>query len=102
MLWLNLMTVFVFLVVSGASKPQNFSKQKKNRKSPGPGDFDNSASSRAEDVQSPAYSDISDDSTPVVDSEIGEFGVFKRKDLISNSFFVYLQINPNWGRYQTV
>jgi hypothetical protein len=68
--------------VSGASKPQNFSKQKKNRKSPGPGDFDNSASSRAEDVQSPAYSDISDDSTPVVDSEIGEyiFRIFKDED----------------------
>lgn len=51
------------------TKPQ--SKQKKNRKSPAPNDnFDNSIVSRAEDVRSPAYSDISDDSTSVVDSEL--------------------------------
>ncbi|KAL1375101.1 hypothetical protein pipiens_017703 [Culex pipiens pipiens] len=48
-------------------KSQNCSKQKKNRKSPGPSEFDVAAANRAEDVQSPAYSDISDDSTPVVD-----------------------------------
>ncbi|ALC42389.1 sbb, partial [Drosophila busckii] len=44
------------------------SKQKKNRKSPGPADFDGSVS--REDVQSPAYSDISDDSTPVGEPEL--------------------------------
>ncbi|XP_058820485.1 zinc finger protein 608 isoform X2 [Topomyia yanbarensis] len=49
-------------------KSQNCSKQKKNRKSPGPSDFDIAAANRAEDVQSPAYSDISDDSAPVVDA----------------------------------
>lgn len=49
-------------------KSQNCSKQKKNRKSPGPSEFDVAASNRAEDVQSPAYSDISDDSAPVVDA----------------------------------
>lgn len=43
-------------------------KPKKNRKSPGPGDFDGRVS--REDVQSPAYSDISDDSTPVVEQEM--------------------------------
>lgn len=48
--------------------PQNFGKQKKNRKSPTPNDFENTQSNRSEDVQSPAYSDISDDSSPVVDS----------------------------------
>ncbi|XP_055614017.1 serine-rich adhesin for platelets isoform X2 [Uranotaenia lowii] len=48
-------------------KSQSCTKQKKNRKSPGPPEFDIAASNRAEDVQSPAYSDISDDSTPVVD-----------------------------------
>lgn len=48
-------------------KSQNCPKQKKTRKSPGPSEFDVAASNRAEDVQSPAYSDISDDSTPVVD-----------------------------------
>ncbi|XP_053697920.1 zinc finger protein 609 isoform X2 [Sabethes cyaneus] len=49
-------------------KSQNCSKQKKNRKSPGPSDIDLAACNRAEDVQSPAYSDISDDSAPVVDA----------------------------------
>jgi len=44
------------------------SKQKKNRKSPGPSDFEGRVS--REDVQSPAYSDISDDSTPVAEQEL--------------------------------
>uniref|UniRef100_A0A182QD58 C2H2-type domain-containing protein n=1 Tax=Anopheles farauti TaxID=69004 RepID=A0A182QD58_9DIPT len=54
--------------------PQSYAKQKKSRKSPGPAtntEFDSMASSaanRTEDVQSPAYSDISDDSTPVTDA----------------------------------
>uniref|UniRef100_A0A336KAU8 CSON004388 protein n=1 Tax=Culicoides sonorensis TaxID=179676 RepID=A0A336KAU8_CULSO len=49
---------------SGFTKPNN----KKNRKSPTPGDFDNSTN--RDDVQSPAYSDISDDSTPqIIDGE---------------------------------
>uniref|UniRef100_A0A1A9WQF4 C2H2-type domain-containing protein n=1 Tax=Glossina brevipalpis TaxID=37001 RepID=A0A1A9WQF4_9MUSC len=49
-------------------------KQKKNRKSPCPGEYDeggvsgNNITSR-DDVQSPAYSDISDDSTPIQDTE---------------------------------
>ncbi|CAM6032172.1 unnamed protein product, partial [Sphagnum compactum] len=50
--------------------PSSFTKpnSKKNRKSPAPGDFDSSVG--REDVQSPAYSDISDDSTPqIVDAE---------------------------------
>jgi hypothetical protein len=65
--------VYGYLFIFTGLKTQSFSKQKKNRKSPGP-DFDNSSSSRAEDVQSPAYSDISDDSTPVVEaSDVGEF-----------------------------
>lgn len=49
-------------------KSQNCSKQKKTRKSPGPSDFEVADENRAEDVQSPAYSDISDDSAPVVDT----------------------------------
>lgn len=53
------------------SKPQGYGKQKKNRsKSPVLGEYDNSTS--RDNVQSPAYSDISDDSTPVVDSEISD------------------------------
>ena len=51
-------------------KSQNLSKQKKNRKSPGPGDFESAVSNRADDVRSPAYSDISDDSTPVADTDL--------------------------------
>uniref|UniRef100_A0A1B0GBP0 C2H2-type domain-containing protein n=1 Tax=Glossina morsitans morsitans TaxID=37546 RepID=A0A1B0GBP0_GLOMM len=49
-------------------------KQKKNRKSPCPGEYDeggvsgNNITSR-DDVQSPAYSDISDDSTPIQDAD---------------------------------
>lgn len=42
--------------------------QKKQRKE-GTNDFDNSSRDR-DDVQSPAYSDISDDSTPVTESEM--------------------------------
>lgn len=46
--------------------------QKKQRKE-GTNDFDNTSRDR-DDVQSPAYSDISDDSTPVTESEIsGKF-----------------------------
>lgn len=61
-----------FLIIGGLRptdlKAQNFGKSKKNRKSPTPNDFENTQSNRSEDVQSPAYSDISDDSSPVVDS----------------------------------
>jgi hypothetical protein len=84
-----------FEKISGVTKPQSFSKQKKNRKSPGPGDFENSASSRAEDVQSPAYSDISDDSTPVVDSEIGKFFYSNICFTLSLNLFLCQQIKPN-------
>lgn len=42
--------------------------QKKQRKE-GTNDFENTSRDR-DDVQSPAYSDISDDSTPVAESEI--------------------------------
>lgn len=50
--------------------PGSIGKPKKSRKSPTPGgDFDGSVN--REDVQSPAYSDISDDSTPVVDGDSG-------------------------------
>lgn len=44
----------------------NVKAQKKRKE----GDNDNSAGNR-DDVQSPAYSDISDDSSPVVESDIG-------------------------------
>lgn len=64
--------IFFFLKIGGLRptdlKAQNFGKPKKNRKSPTPNDFENTQSNRSEDVQSPAYSDISDDSSPVVDS----------------------------------
>jgi len=56
--------------MTNLNKPQNYSgKQKKNRKSPVP-DYENTSTNRSEDLQSPAYSDISEDSTPVVDSEM--------------------------------
>uniref|UniRef100_A0A182NLT9 C2H2-type domain-containing protein n=1 Tax=Anopheles dirus TaxID=7168 RepID=A0A182NLT9_9DIPT len=60
--------------VDANKAPHSYAKQKKSRKSPGPAtntEFDSMASSaanRTEDVQSPAYSDISDDSTPVTDA----------------------------------
>lgn len=50
--------------------PSSIGKPKKSRKSPTPGDFD--GSTNREDVTSPAYSDISDDSVPVNDSESGK------------------------------
>jgi hypothetical protein len=63
-------------LISNNQKAQNLnSKQKKNRKSPGP-EFEN-VSNRADDVRSPAYSDISDeytDSTQTVEQDLsGEF-----------------------------
>uniref|UniRef100_T1P8F5 C2H2-type domain-containing protein n=1 Tax=Musca domestica TaxID=7370 RepID=T1P8F5_MUSDO len=66
-------------------------KQKKNRKSPGPGEFDvdgfgtcNRAS--REEVQSPAYSDISDDSTPVNEQSILEKSIAeKNSDIVKKS-----------------
>lgn len=63
-------------------KAQNFGKQKKNRKSPTPNDFENTQSNRSEDVQSPAYSDISDDSSPVVDSTDLSGKYFNKKKTI--------------------
>lgn len=58
---------------SGLNKPQNFGKSKKNRKSPIPMDYENASSNRAEGNVSPAYSDISDDSTPIpiTENDIG-------------------------------
>lgn len=48
------------------------SKSQKKRKEGSGVDYESSSSNR-DDVQSPAYSDISDDSTPVVDTDlIGE------------------------------
>lgn len=55
------------------TKSQSFAKQKKNRKSPTPSGETFDTVSR-DDTHSPAYSDISDDSTPVMDTEMtGEF-----------------------------
>lgn len=50
--------------------PGSIGKPKKSRKSPTPGDFDGSMN--RDDVQSPAYSDISDDSAPIVDGDSGK------------------------------
>ncbi|XP_055705060.1 mucin-19 isoform X2 [Phlebotomus papatasi] len=53
-------------------KAGDYSKQKKNRKSPIIAENANenaSSVNRPDDVKSPAYSDISDDSTPVIESE---------------------------------
>lgn len=53
---------------SAAAAAAAASKNKKNRKSPVPGEFEGAMS--RDGVQSPAYSDISDDSTPVADQEM--------------------------------
>ncbi|XP_061391300.1 uncharacterized protein LOC133326697 [Musca vetustissima] len=60
-----------------SSKSPVIAKQKKPRKSPGLGEFDVDGFSTCnmpsrEEVQSPAYSDISDDSTPVNEHQIPE------------------------------
>ncbi|XP_065368364.1 mucin-17 [Calliphora vicina] len=63
-------------------------KSKKGRKSPSPNDYDavelNTCNiSSRDDVQSPAYSDISDDSTPVNDQDhIDKVNVSKNSDII--------------------
>lgn len=63
--------IYFFFVVASTPGPQPVSMvktQKKQRKE-GTNDFENTSRDR-DDVQSPAYSDISDDSTPVAESEI--------------------------------
>lgn len=60
-----------FHVTASTPGPQPVSMvktQKKQRKE-GTNDFENTSRDR-DDVQSPAYSDISDDSTPVAESEM--------------------------------
>lgn len=67
----NFHFVCVFVYAASTPGPQAVSMvktQKKQRKE-GPNDFENTSRDR-DDVQSPAYSDISDDSTPVAESEI--------------------------------
>lgn len=66
------MNYFISIFVDTAliKGPSSIGKPKKSRKSPTPGDFD--GSTNREDVTSPAYSDISDDSVPVVDGEAGK------------------------------
>lgn len=65
-------------------------KQKKCRKSPGPVEFDGIAS--RDNVQSPAYSDISDDSTPVGEQDIlGMRGVYNYC-MLYIMFYVYFDL----------
>lgn len=62
---------FVSVSTSGVSLSVSSAKAPKKRKDGGSastGDFDTSCN--RDDVQSPAYSDISDDSTPVAEAEI--------------------------------
>lgn len=64
------------------------SKSQKKRKEGSAIDYESSSSNR-DDVQSPAYSDISDDSTPVVDTDLmGKIWLKKRR---SETFIIYLQ-----------
>lgn len=72
----------------GLSANSTVSKSKKGRKTPTPADYDavevNTCNiSSREEVQSPAYSDISDDSAPVNESDIIDKGnVSKNSDII--------------------
>lgn len=64
------------------------SKSQKKRKEGSGIDYESSSSNR-DDVQSPAYSDISDDSTPVVDTDLmGKNRLTKRRR--TGSFIIYL------------
>lgn len=72
----------MFLDAAVMKGPTSVGKSKKSRKSPTPGEFD--GSTNREDVTSPAYSDISDDSVPVIDSESGKYILVK---------FVHFQLN---------
>jgi len=58
--------------------------------------FDNEQSGGREEVQSPAYSDISDDGTPMVDSEIGEKNKNIDKKSESNQNIPHM---PQYGMY---
>lgn len=91
--------MFPFTIIGGLRptdlKAQNFGKSKKNRKSPTPNDFENTQSNRSEDVQSPAYSDISDDSSPVVDSTdlSGKYLQQQQQQFRFNQNMFFLKIN---------
>lgn len=58
--------------------------------------FDTEHSGGREEVQSPAYSDISDDGTPIVDSEIGEKNKTIDKKSESNQNIPHM---PQYGMY---
>lgn len=74
--------------------------QKKQRKE-GTNDFDSTSRDR-DDVQSPAYSDISDDSTPVTEPEIsGKFFANKLRSHISSSFVYKIYFSLNEKRKTT-
>lgn len=64
--------------------------QKKQRKE-GSNDFDNTSRDR-DDVQSPAYSDISDDSTPVAESDMSG------KHCTKHSFIINLPLNFRYNK----
>lgn len=75
-------------------QPLPMIKPQKKRKD-GTNDYESIASSNRDDVQSPAYSDISDDSTPVIDSDmIGMIysNSIQAKGFEFNEFFI-LQTN---------
>lgn len=74
----------VALTANQSTQPLSMVKTQKKQRKDGPApanEFENTARER-EDVQSPAYSDISDDSTPVAEPEMsGELMI---------SFFIYI------------
>lgn len=61
------------IALTPGPQPVSMVKTQKKQRKEGTIDFDSTSRDR-DDVQSPAYSDISDDSTPVTESEIsGKF-----------------------------
>lgn len=74
--------------VNALNRMTSLSKQKKNRKSPPPEvniEGFNTCSISRDDIQSPAYSDISDDSTSVNEQQLLERQQLKASDIIKKS-----------------
>lgn len=80
----SILCMFEFSVSTPGPQAVSMVKTQKKQRKEGSNDFDNTSRDR-DDVQSPAYSDISDDSTPVVESEMSG------KQLLSYLFIFLLE-----------
>lgn len=75
-----------FLALTPGPQAVSMVKTQKKQRKEGSNDFDNTSRDR-DDVQSPAYSDISDDSTPVAESDMSGKHCMKHSFIITLPLF---------------